>query len=246
MTATEVEKAEREQRLAVIAAEQEAQQRRISEQNVVELDVFRRKRQAEIARQAADLEAESIRTLAQANRDKALAEAEGKRAVFEAENALNDAKLSAKLIRKIWPSIAPQLPEILKALAPQPGVLGDTRIYSFPGANNGNGAGDINKMLLSTSGLASINTLLKEGKLGTLLSGVSQLLRSNGTIATDSQPEDSDVRSTTKPPAPTPAPPVALHQSTAVPENQETPITIEEEAQSAAVTQTDRARNLIP
>jgi len=211
MTATEVEKAEREQRLAVIAAEQEAQQRRISDQNVVELDVFRRKRQAEIARQAADLEAESIRTLAQANRDKALAEAEGKRAVFEAENAQDDAKLSAKLIGEIWPSIAPQLPEILKALAPQPGVLGDTRIYSFPGANNGNGAGDINKMLLSTSGLALINTLLEEGKLGALLCGVSQLLRSNGTIATDN-PEVKEARSATQPPTPTPAPPVPLHQ----------------------------------
>lgn len=222
MTATEVEKAEREQRLAVIAAEQEAQQLRISEQNVVELDVFRRKRQAEIARQAADLEAESIRTLAQANRDKALAEAEGKQAVFEAENALNDAKLSAKLIGEIWPSIAPQLPEIVKALAPQPGVLGDARIYSFPGANNGNSAGDINKMLLSTSGLALINTLLEEGKLGALLSGVSQLLRSNGTIATDN-PEDSEVRSATKPPAPTPAPPVPLHQSQEVPENTQSP-----------------------
>ncbi|MBO1348347.1 MAG: hypothetical protein EBE86_013575 [Hormoscilla sp. GUM202] len=68
-------------------------------------------------------------------------------------------------------------------------------------------------MLLSTSGVASGNTLLKEGKLGTLLSGVSQLRSSNGTIATDSQPEDTEARmrgahatrSATKPPAPTPA-----------------------------------------
>ncbi|NJO19755.1 MAG: flotillin family protein, partial [Spirulinaceae cyanobacterium RM2_2_10] len=62
-TAQEVEQAERQQRLAVIFAEQEAQQQRISDQNVVEIDVFRRRRQAEIARQAAELEAESIRTL---------------------------------------------------------------------------------------------------------------------------------------------------------------------------------------
>ena len=212
MTATEVEKAEREQRLAVIAAQQEAQQRRISDQNVVELDVFRRKRQAEIARQAADLEAESIRTLATANRDKALAEAEGKRAIIEAENALSDAKLSAKIITEIWPALAPNLPEIVQALAPQPGVLGDTRIYSFPGTNgnNGNGVGDINKMLLSTSGLALINTLLEEGKLGSLLNQVSQMVRSNGKTATDSisesyaPPKPPTSELPTQPPSPTP------------------------------------------
>jgi uncharacterized membrane protein YqiK len=180
-TATEVEKAEREKRLSLIIAEREAEERRISEQNVVEIDVFRRRRQAEIARQAAELEAESIRTLAQANRDKALAEAEGQRALFEAENALSDSKLSAKLITTIWPDLSDKLPEIVKALAPQPGILGDTRIYAFPGANgsNGNGTGDINKLLLSTSGLSLINTLLDEGKLGNLISQVSQLVRSN-------------------------------------------------------------------
>jgi len=186
VTATEIEKAEREQRLSIIAAEQEAEQRKIADQNVVEIDVFRRRRQAEIARQAAELEAESIRTLADANRDKALAEAEGKRSLIEAENALSDSKLTAQIITTIWPQLSDKLPEIVKALAPQPGVLGDTRIYSFPGANgnNGNGAnsaGDINKLLLSTSGLSLINTLLDEGKLGNVLSQVKQLIRNGET-----------------------------------------------------------------
>jgi uncharacterized membrane protein YqiK len=62
-TATAVEQAERTQQLAVIAAEREAQERRIADQNVVEIDVFRKRRQAEIARQTAELEAEAIRTL---------------------------------------------------------------------------------------------------------------------------------------------------------------------------------------
>ncbi len=193
ITATEIEKAERQQRLAVIAAEQEAQKRRIADQNVVEIDVFRRRRQAEIARQAAELEAESIRTLAQANCDKALAEAEGQQALIEAENALSDSKLTAKIITAIWPELVEKLPEIMKALAPQPGILGDTRIYAFPGANgnNGNGAGDINKLLLSTSGLSLINTLLEEGKLGTVISQVSQMIRSNGTLPTDMVKEET-------------------------------------------------------
>ena len=193
LTATEIEQAEREQRLSLIAAEQQAAELRINDQNVVELDVFRRKRQAEIARQAAELEAESIRTLAEANQYKALAEAEGKKALIEAENALSNANRTAELIKIIWPELAVKLPDIVKSLAPQPGVIGDTRIYAFPGANgqeNG-GVGDINKLLLSTSGLSLIETLLDEGKLTTLLTALKQLLNSQQPISsTTIQPEE--------------------------------------------------------
>ncbi len=203
VTATEVERAEREQRLSIITAEQEAQQRRIADQNVVEIDVFRRRRQAEIARQAAELEAESIRTLAEANRYKAMAEAQGKKALIEAENALSDANRTAELLKVIWPELAAQLPEIVKSLAPQPGILGDTRIYAFPGAggdqgNGVSGASDISKMLLSTSGLSLINTLLDEGKLGKVISQVKQLLSADGT----SSPDAATVESASAPSSP--------------------------------------------
>ncbi|WP_229415174.1 SPFH domain-containing protein [Moorena bouillonii] len=201
-TATEVEEAERQQRLSIIAAEQEAEQRRIGEQNVIEIDVFRRSRQAEAARQAAELEAESIRTLAEANRDKALAEAEGKRSLIEAENSISDAQLTAKIITTIWPELANQLPEIAKALAPQPGILGDTRIYSFPGVNgnNGNGVssvGDINKLLLSTSGLSMINGLLEEGKLGELISQIRQMMSNNSSTITSNTITPKDKKTPT-------------------------------------------------
>ncbi|MGF1521068.1 MAG: flotillin family protein [Leptolyngbyaceae cyanobacterium] len=188
-TATAVEQAEREQRLSVIAAEREAQERRIADQNVVEIDVFRKRRQAEIARQTAELEAEAIRTLAQAQLDQALAQAEGTEANIQARNAISNANLTADVIAQIWPQLADRLPEVLRALAPQPGVIGDARIYAFPGAgengsNNSNGAGDINKLLLSTSGLALINSLLEDGKLGTVLSQVKDLIQGESTEAT--------------------------------------------------------------
>ncbi|MEA5575661.1 flotillin family protein [Anabaena sp. UHCC 0451] len=182
-TASEVEKAERTKRLSLIAAEREAQERSISDRNVVEIDAFRRRRQAEIAQEAAELEAEAIRTLADANRDKALAEAEGIQAKIAAENTISNANLSAKMLTTIWPELADKLPEIVSALAPQPGVLGDTRIYSFPGANGSSGSQDINKLLLSTSGLSLINTLLDEGKLGDLIGQVSQMVRNNNSVS---------------------------------------------------------------
>lgn len=189
-TATELEIAERQRQLAVIAAERAAQEKRIADQNVVEIDVFRRRRQAEIARQAAELEAESIRTLAAAQRDKLLAEAEGLEAELAARNLISTPNLTAQTLITLWPELSEKLPEIVKALAPQPGVLGDARIYAFPGAGgNGNGKSpDVNQLLLSTSGLSLINTLLEEGKLGQIISAIAQLMRDPGS---PSQPADS-------------------------------------------------------
>ncbi|MDG2616948.1 SPFH domain-containing protein [Thermoleptolyngbya sichuanensis XZ-Cy5] len=189
-TATELEVAERQRQLAVIAAERAAQEKRISEQNVVEIDVFRRRRQAEIARQAAELEAESIRTLAAAQRDKLLAEAEGLQAELTARNLISTPNLTAQTLVTLWPELSEKLPEIVKALAPQPGVLGDARIYAFPGAgSNGNGKNpDVSQLLLSTSGLSLINTLLDEGKLSQLIGAIAQLMRDSGSPA---QPADS-------------------------------------------------------
>lgn len=191
-TATSVEQAQRQLRLAAIEAEREAESQRIADNNVVEIEVFRRRRQAEIAQQAAELEAEALRTLANAERDRALAEAEGIQAKVIARNAISNANLSADVMTQIWPELSEKLPEMLRALAPQPGVIGDARVYSFPGVNGGSnggssggggngstGPGDINKLLLSTSGLALINSLLEEGKLGALLGQVGQMVRGN-------------------------------------------------------------------
>jgi uncharacterized membrane protein YqiK len=184
-TAAELEVAERQRQLAVIAAERAAQEKRIADQNVVEIDVFRRRRQAEIARQAAELEAESIRTLAAAQRDKLLAEAEGLQAELTARNLISTPNLTAQTLITLWPELSEKLPEIVKALAPQPGVLGDARIYAFPGAGgNGNGKSpDVNQLLLSTSGLSLLNTLLDEGKLSQLISAIAQLMRDPGSAS---------------------------------------------------------------
>lgn len=169
-TAIEVEKADRQKHLAIIAAEREAAEKRVLEQNAVEIEAFRRQRQAEIA----ELEAEAIRTLAAANRDKALAEAAGIEAILAAKNVISNANLIAQVITALWPELAPQLPQVLQALAPQPGVIGDAKIYTFA---NGGAIPNLNTLLLSTSGLALINALFEEGKLGQLLAQIKSLLQ---------------------------------------------------------------------
>ncbi|MEL6461925.1 MAG: SPFH domain-containing protein [Cyanobacteria bacterium J06621_15] len=193
-TASETEKAERNKNLSTIAAEQQAQERDISERKVIEIEAFRRRKQAEIAQAAAELEAESIRILAQAERDKALAEAEGIQAKITAENSISNANLSAKIVSTIWPELSEKLPEIVNSLAPQPGVIGNTRIYSFPGANgngNGNGVEDINKLLLSTSGISVINSLLEEGNLGKVISQISKLVQKKDEVKSDEIKSDA-------------------------------------------------------
>jgi len=191
-TASETEKAERNKNLSSIAAEQQAQERDISERKVIEIESFRRRKQAEIAQQAAELEAESIRILAQAERDKALAEAEGIQARISAENSISNANLSAKIVSTIWPELSEKLPEIVSSLAPQPGVIGNTRIYSFPGANsNGKGVEDINKLMLSTSGISVINSLLEEGNLGKVISQITKLVQKKDEVKPDTIKSDA-------------------------------------------------------
>ncbi|MEB3278617.1 MAG: SPFH domain-containing protein [Lyngbya sp.] len=216
-TATEIEKAERQQRLSVIIAQQEAERQRITEQNVVEIDVFRRKRQAEIARQAADLEAESIRTLAAANRDKEIAAADGLEAKVKAENAISDANRIAQVVGELGPQLIDNLPEIMTALAPQPGVLGDAKIYAFPGVNGQSSTQEISKLMLSTSGMTLVNSLLEEGKLISLLGGLTQLMRGSGatlppeleqlTESVASEQSKNKAVETTKPNNPVSSPP---------------------------------------
>ena len=210
-TAIELERAQRKQRLSALAAEEAAEKQRIADNNVIEIDVFRRRRQAkaESARQAAELEAESIRTLAAAERDRALAEAEGIEAKIKAENALSDANRNADLIREIAPELIERLPELAKSLAPQPGVLGDAKIYAFPNGNNGNGnlSQDISKLMLSTSGLGLIESLTQEGKLEALMTTLAQLLNSNNSEgATPGKTESPQVSpaKASKPPSASP------------------------------------------
>lgn len=201
-TATELERAERQQRLSALAAEQEAEKQRIAENNVVEIEVFRRRRQAEIARQAADLEAESIRTLADAERDRALAEAEGIEAKILAENALSDANRNAQLIAELAPQLLAQLPEIVMALAPQPGILGDAKIYAFPNGNGG-ASQDIAKLMLSTSGMSVLDSLSKDGKIESLIANLTQLLKTTTDATSEPRPTPvSEAASSSLTPAP--------------------------------------------
>ncbi len=112
-------------------------------------------------------EARVQRVASEAEIIKTLAEAEEIR--YKAV-PVTDVDRMVKLIRDelIGKGKLPEITEVAKALAPQPGVLGNSSIYTFA---NGNGE-EINKLMLSTSGMQLIHSLL-HGKLGTLLESKS-------------------------------------------------------------------------
>ncbi|MFN4280689.1 hypothetical protein [Thermosynechococcus sp.] len=47
--------------------------------------------------------------------------------MLAAKNIISNANLTAQVITALWPELAPQLPQVLQALAPQLGVIGDTK-----------------------------------------------------------------------------------------------------------------------
>ncbi len=122
---------------------------------IEEAKALRQQKQVEIAAASVEDEAKTIERLA---------EAEGKR---YREIPATDADRTAQMIRELAPLLMENLPqfvEIANALAPKPGVLGDSNIYTFP---HGNGE-DMNKLVLSTSAVVLLQSLF-DGKLGNFL-----------------------------------------------------------------------------
>lgn len=132
---------------------------------IEEAKALRQQRKAKIAADSVEDEAKAIERLAQA---------EGKR--YQAIPP-TDADRTAQIIRELAPKLIeklPQVAEVVKALGPQPGILGDSNIYTF---SNGNGE-DLNKLMSSTNGILLVQSLL-EGKLGQLLGQSLRPLKNN-------------------------------------------------------------------
>jgi uncharacterized membrane protein YqiK len=128
----EVEKAEIAATISIISKEQERleteMERAKAEEAITtaieEAIALRQQLKAKIAAQAVEDEAKTI---------KLLAEAEGTR--YHSIPA-TDADRTDKLIRELAPQLIehlPQLAEVVKALAPQPGILGESNIYTVFG-----------------------------------------------------------------------------------------------------------------
>ncbi|TJY57328.1 flotillin [Sinimarinibacterium sp. CAU 1509] len=130
LTATAVAQANRAKQIAVIAAEQSA------EQDAVQLRVTAQAERAAAEDRAAAIiteataRADSAELEARGSRAKALAEAEGQRAINDAENSLSPAIIS---LRQTLAAIS-ELPAILEAQAKPLEKISDFKVVSFAGA----------------------------------------------------------------------------------------------------------------
>ena len=106
------------------------------------------------------IEVTKIEALAEVEKLRLQKEAEGKIVLAGALNQFNGRSQLYQLILELTPMLLERMPELGEVLTPQPGVLGDTHIYSMSGDNGGG----LNKLLLSAGGLSLIGALLEDNR----------------------------------------------------------------------------------
>jgi uncharacterized membrane protein YqiK len=154
-TAIKTAQEERLKELAKIKAQQQKETALIGKQGQLEQERLEAENQKTMAIQ----EAEAITTKAAAALEKALKEAEGEKALIAAQNTLSIKALTIQLADQHMDALIASLPQLMKALAPQPGVLGTNPIILAGGQGDNNG--DPTKILLATSGLTLLTKLLQ-------------------------------------------------------------------------------------
>ncbi|GAB4535758.1 MAG: flotillin family protein [Pleurocapsa sp.] len=166
ITATEMEVAERNKKIAELLAEQQANAQKIRQETdaiaqaealkiaaTAEANAQKIKAQGDLA--AANDTAESIVVIAEARKEEKLKLAEGELEYIKAINSKEEIIITAELLRELAPNFVKQLPQIAQNLTPE---VKEAKLYSFgDGSNNSKGA---TKQLASISGLGMLQEIL--------------------------------------------------------------------------------------
>ncbi|MGK7880169.1 MAG: SPFH domain-containing protein [Crocosphaera sp.] len=150
---------ETKKELALIKAQQDKETALISQEGELEQEKLKAENEKNIAVQIA----EAIQIKAAAELDKALKDAEGEKAKIAAQNTISVKALTIQLAEDNLDQLIQVLPNIMKSLAPQPGVLGNNPII-LAGTQDGE-KGDPSKLLLATSGLTILTKLLQNPRV---------------------------------------------------------------------------------
>lgn len=173
-TARALEIAEREQQKTLIAAQQKADADRINKETLAQAEAQVRQVEASSKLAAAQDEAEAKRIIAEAIKTEKLAIAAGELEVVKTQNAKTVVTVYEGLLEKLVPELIEKLPEIMEAITPEPGVLGETKVYSFAGGNAG---GEIAKTIAGVNGLSVLSTMLEENSLSDIVSSITRLIK---------------------------------------------------------------------
>ena len=183
-TATEIEVAERNKKIAELLAQQQANARKIEQETdalakaealkiaaTAETDAQKIKAQGDLA--AANDTAESIIVIAEARKEEKLKLAEGELEYIKAINSKEEIIITAELLRELAPDFVKQLPQIAQNLTPE---VKEAKLYSFGDAGN-NSAG-ATKQLASISGLGMLQEIIDSNIGSQAMSSLTKFLKS--------------------------------------------------------------------
>lgn len=200
-TATEVAQADRVKKIAIIEAEREAEREATKVRLMATAQKDAAEDRAAANREEAQGDADAITIRSEAKKNDMLAEAEGRRAITDAENALSDALIDMKIALARLEAMPKVLAEAVKPAE----KIDSIRIHHVSGLNQGGGAsgsaGDggkapINQALDSIMGMAVQMPALKKlgDELGLSMDGnIAELLDTDAAPAVtgDATPQDS-------------------------------------------------------
>jgi uncharacterized membrane protein YqiK len=192
ISATEIEVAERNKKIAELLAEQQANARKIQQETdaLARAEAFKIEAKAEAEAQkikaqgdlsAANDTAQSIVVIAEARKEEKLKLAEGELEYIKAINSKEEIIITAELLRELAPDLIKQLPQIAQNLTPE---VKEAKLYSFGDGNN-NSSGAI-KQLASISGLGMLQEILESNVGSQAVSTLTGLLNSKA-VENDSE-----------------------------------------------------------
>ena len=173
-TARALEIADREKQKTLIIAQQKADADKISQETLAEAEAQVRQIEASSKLAAAQDEAQAKRIIAEAIKEEKLALATGELELVRTRNAKTTITVYGEMLEMLGPDLVEKLPEIMQALTPEPGVLGETKVYSFAGGNAG---GEIAKTLAGANGLSMLSTMLEENSLSDLVNTLTRFMK---------------------------------------------------------------------
>ena len=200
LTVEAIEEAERNSRIALIRAEQEADEERISKERLANAEAYTVIEAAKAEREAATLTAEAQKILAEALLAEAKAKAEGEEALIEAKNTADQRILNNEALLKLIQS----LPEVTGQLMKPAEQIESIRILDLGGNGAGNGApgGNMGKIfgsiLQAGAALPMLKEVLNFGGIDTqdLAKTVSQYVPGLDLTPKTEAPESTDQDST--------------------------------------------------
>lgn len=146
----------RQKEIALIMAQKNKETALIAKKG----DLEQKQLEAQVEKVIANEKAEALKIKAAAQLEEALKKAEGEKAMIDAQNTLSTKAITIQLAEQYMGQLITVLPEVMEALAPQPGILGNNPII-VAGGQNGQETGEATKLVMATSAISLLSQLMK-------------------------------------------------------------------------------------